>query len=179
MGFSTTGTVVYWLCVFASLSVIQLSDYWSDPMAIAGLLVWGSGAPRRRQRPLDNTGSSQSCPAASEHGSGSVSRFRSTSSSTRWSVFSFRETLSAMSMRWSCTAREPLAHLRRRCRHCFSITLAHRGARLRPASLPFALFVARSCNLEGQSRAEDVWSVKRKAGRAHFASGASSDCLWH
>ena len=166
------------VCV-ASLSVIQLSDYWSDPMAIAGLLVWGSGAPRRRQRPLDNTGSSQSCPAASEHGSGSVSRFRSTSSFTRWSVFSFRETLSARSMRWLSTAREPLAHLRRRRRHCFSITLAHRGARLRPASLPFALFVARSCNLEGQSRAEDVWSVKRKAGRAHFASGASSDCLWH
>ena len=30
LGFSTTSTVVYWLCVFASLSVVQLSDYWSE-----------------------------------------------------------------------------------------------------------------------------------------------------
>ena len=119
-------------------------------MAIAGLLVWGSGAPRRRQRLLDDTGSSQSCPAASEHGSGSVSRFRSTSSSTRWSVFSFRETLSAMSMRWSCTARELSALLRRRRRQCFSVTLAHREARLRPASCRLAVCVVRCPQLQSE-----------------------------
>ena len=135
------------VCV-ASLSVIQLSDYWSDPMAIAGLLVWGSGAPRRRQRPLDNTGSSQSCPAASEHGSGSVSRFRSTSSSTRWSVFSFRETLSAWSVRRSSTARELSAHLRRRRRQCFSTTSAHREARLRLASCRLTVCVVRCPQLQ-------------------------------
>ena len=134
LGFSTTRTVVYWLCVFASLSVVQLSDCWSDPMAIVRVSVWGSGASRRRQRLLDDTGSSQSCPDASEHGSGSVSRFRSTSSSTRWSVFAFLETLSAWSVRRSSTARELSAHLRRRRRQCFSVTLAHRGARLRLAS---------------------------------------------
>ena len=135
------------VCV-ASLSVIQLSDYWSDPMAIAGLLVWGSGAPRRRQRPLDDTGSSQSCPAASEHGSGSVSRFRSTSSSTRWSVFSFRETLSAWSVRRSSTARELSAHLRRRRRQCFSTTSAHREARLRLASCRLTVCVVRCPQLQ-------------------------------
>ena len=148
LGFSTTRTVVYWLCVFASLSVVQHSDYWSDPMAIAGLLVWGSGAPRRRQRPLDDTGSSQSCPAASEHGSGSVSRFRSTSSSTRWSVFSFRETLSAWSVRRSSTARELSAHLRRRRRQCFSTTSAHREARMRLASCRLTVCVVRCPQLQ-------------------------------
>ena len=148
LGFSTTSTVVYWLCVFASLSVVQLSDYWSDPMAIVRLTVWGSGASRRRQRLLDDTGSSQSCPDASEHGSGSISRFRSTSFSIRLPVFSFRETLFARSMRWSCTAREPSAHLRRRCRHFFSIASAHRGARLRPASCRLAVCVVRCPQLQ-------------------------------
>ena len=92
----------------------------------------------------------------SEHGSGSVSRSRSTSFSTRWSVFSFRETLSAMSMRWSCTARELSALLRRRRRQCFSVTLAHREARLRPASCRLAVCVVRCPQLQsersGQSR---------------------------
>eukprot|EP00964_Phaeocystis_antarctica_P022655 scaffold12605_cov53-Phaeocystis_antarctica.AAC.1 len=31
-------------------------------MAVAGPTLWGSGAIRRRQRPPDDTGSSQSCP---------------------------------------------------------------------------------------------------------------------
>eukprot|EP00964_Phaeocystis_antarctica_P152980 scaffold121045_cov54-Phaeocystis_antarctica.AAC.3 len=36
-------------------------------MAVAGPTFWGSGAIRRRQRPPDDTGSSQSCPGVSEH----------------------------------------------------------------------------------------------------------------
>ena len=35
-------------------------------MAVAGPTIWGSGASRRRQRPPDDTGSSQSCPGDSE-----------------------------------------------------------------------------------------------------------------
>ena len=35
-------------------------------MAVAGPTLWGSGASRRRQRPPDDTGSSQSCPGDSE-----------------------------------------------------------------------------------------------------------------
>ena len=130
------------------MSVVQLSIIGRPPLVPRSPMVWGSGASRRRQRPLDDTGSSQSCPAASEHGSGSVSRFRSTSSSTRWSVFSFRETLSAWSVRRSSTARELSAHLRRRRRQCFSTTSAHREARLRLASCRLTVCVVRCPQLQ-------------------------------
>ena len=112
-------------------------------MAVAGPTLWGSGAIRRRQRPPDGTGSSQSCPGDSEHGSGSVSRSRSTSFSTRWSVFSFREALFARSMRGSSSARASSVRLRRRRRCCSSTPPARRGAQLRPATLLSALVVVR------------------------------------
>ena len=133
-------SVVFVVCV-PSLSVVQPLDCWSDPMALVALTLWGSGASRRRQRPPDDTGSSQSCPGDSEHGSGQVSRSRSTSFSTRWSVFSFREALFARSMRGSSSARASSVRLRRRRRCCSSTPPARRGAQLRPATLLFALIV--------------------------------------
>ena len=112
-------------------------------MAVAGPTLWGSGAIRRRQRPPDGTGSSQSCPGDSEHGSGSVSRSRSTSFSTRWSVFSFREALFPRSMRGSSSARASSVRLRHRRRCCSSTPPARRGAQLRPATLLSTLIVVR------------------------------------
>ena len=73
--------------------------------------------------------------------SSSVSRSRSTFSSTRWSVFSFREALFARSMRGSSSARASSVRLRRRRRYCSSTPPARRGAQLRPATLLFALIV--------------------------------------
>ena len=110
-------------------------------MAVSASTLWSSGASRRRQRLPDDTGISQSGPGDSEHGSGSVSRSRSTSFSTRWSVFSFREALFARSMRGSSSARTSSVRLRRRRRCCSSTPPARRGAQLRPATLLFALIV--------------------------------------
>ena len=80
----------------------------------------------------------------SEHGSGWVSRSRSTSASTRWSVFSWGEALLAMSTRWSSTVRASSVRRRHRRRCCSSMPPAHRGARLHPTTLLFALIVVRS-----------------------------------
>ena len=110
-------------------------------MALVALTLWGSGASRRRQSLPDDLHGSQSCPGDSEHGCGSVSRSRSTSFSTRWSVFSFREALFARSMRGSSSARASSVRLRRRRRCCSSTPPARRGAQLRPATLLFALIV--------------------------------------
>ena len=131
------------VCV-PSLSVVQPLDCWSDPMALVALTLWGSGASRRRQSLPDDLHGCQSCPGDSDHGSGSVSRSRSTSASTRWSVFSFREALLAMSTRWSSTVRASSVRHRHRHRCCSSMPPAHRGARLRPTTLLFALIVVRS-----------------------------------
>ena len=87
------------------LSVIQPFDHWSIAMSVVAPTLWGSGASRRRERLLDDTGGVQSHPADSEHGSSSFSRSRSTSFSTRWSVFSLREALFARSTRWSSPTR--------------------------------------------------------------------------
>ena len=142
-GCGTTSSVVFVVCV-PSLSVVQPLDCWSDPMALVALTLWGSGASRRRQSLPDDLHGSQSCPGDSEHGSGWVSRSRSTSASTRWSVFSWGEALLAMSTRWSSTVRASSVRRRHRRRCCSSMPPAHRGARLRPTTLLFALFVMRS-----------------------------------
>lgn len=139
-GCGTTSSVVFVVCV-PSLSVVQPFVCWSDPMALVAPTLWGSGASRRRQSLPDDLHASQSCPDDSEHGSGSVSRSRSTSFSTRWSVFSFREALFARSMRGSISARASSVRLRRRRRCCSTTPPARRGAQLRPATLLFALIV--------------------------------------
>ena len=121
-------------------------------MALVALTLWGSGASRRRQSLPDDLHGSQSCPGDSEHGCGSVSRSRSTSFSTRWSVFSFREALFARSMRGSSSARASSVRLRRRRRCCSSTPPARRGAQLRPATLLFALIVVCSRQMETKCR---------------------------
>jgi hypothetical protein len=124
--FGPRGGVRMWHCqsvsvvCVPSLSVVQPLDCWSDPMALVALTLWGSGASRRRQSLPDDLHGCQSCPGDSEHGSGSVSRSRSTSASTRWSVFSFREALLAMSTRWSSTVRA--SSVRRRSRNALQGT---------------------------------------------------------
>ena len=150
-GCGTTSSLVFVVCV-PSLSVVQPLDCWSDPMALVALTLWGSGASRRRQSLPDDLHGSQSCPGDSEHGSGSVSRSRSTSFSTRWSVFSFREALFARSMRGSSSARASSVRLRRRRRCCSSTPPARRGAQLRPATLLFALIVVCSQQMETKCR---------------------------
>ena len=142
-GCGTTSSVVFVVCV-PSLSVVQPFVCWSDPMALVAPTLWGSGASRRRQSLPDDLHASQSCPDDSEHGSGWVSRSRSTSASTRWSVFSWGEALLAMSTRWSSTVRASSVRRRHRRRCCSSMPPAHRGARLHPTTLLFALIVVRS-----------------------------------
>ena len=151
LGCGTVSQAVSVVCV-PSLSVVQPLDCWSDPMALVALTLWGSGASRRRQSLPDDLHASQSCPDDSEHGSGSVSRSRSTSFSTRWSVFSFREALFARSMRGSSSARASSVRLRRRRRCCSTTPPARRGAQLRPATLLFPLIVVCSRQMETKCR---------------------------